>query len=188
MDNFTTHWVAIATPALLLGVGGAVWRFRLWRRRRNQVSFRHLCGRSLRTAQQVQDALADTPPNQGIRLGQYLLPQRAAYGHFAIIGATGSGKTLLQRLLMQSVLPRIGKGLDQRALIYDAKQDLHSLLGGLGLRCPIATFHPLDDEGGGAKGPLLPTVRAPHDAERARPAHRAEPAGKAPAPTGPDQT
>ena len=144
MENFTTQWVAIATPALLLGVGVAVWVFRFWRRRRNQVSFRHLRGRSLRTAQQVQEALADTSPNQGIRFGQYLLPQRAAYGHFAIVGATGSGKTLLQRLLMQSVLPRIGKGLDQRALIYDAKQDIHSLLGGLGLRCPIATFHPLD--------------------------------------------
>ena len=112
MENFTTHWVAIATPALLLGVVVDVWIFRFLRRRRNQVSFRHLRGRSLRTAQQVQEALADTAPNQGLRLGQYLLPQRAAYGHFAIVGATGSGKTLL--------------------------------LGGLGLRCPIATFHPLD--------------------------------------------
>jgi len=36
--------------------------------------------------------------------------------------------TLLQRLLMQSVLPRIGKGLDQRALIYDAKQSDKNLL------------------------------------------------------------
>ena len=31
---------------------------------------------------------------------------------------------------MQSVLPRIGKGLDQRALICDAKQDILPLLGG----------------------------------------------------------
>ena len=92
----------------------------------------------------MQPALADTSPNQAIRLGQDLLPQRVAYGHFAILGATGSGKTLLQRLLMHSVLPRIGKGLDQRALIYDAKQDILPLRGGLGLRYPIATFHPLD--------------------------------------------
>ena len=88
MDNFTAHWVAIATPALLLGVVAAVWVFRFLRRRRNQVSFRHLRGRSLRTAQQVEEALANTPPNQGIRLGQYLLPQRVAYGHFAIVGTT----------------------------------------------------------------------------------------------------
>ena len=128
MENFAAHWVAIATPALLLGVVVAVWVVRFLRRRRNQVSLRHLRGRSLRTAQQVQEALADTSPNQGIRLGQYLLPQRVAYGHFAIVGATGSGKTLLQRLLMQSVLPRIGKGLDQRALIYDAKQSDKNLL------------------------------------------------------------
>ena len=100
MENFTAHWVAIATPALLLAVVVTVWVFRLLRRRRNQVSLRHLRGRSLRTAQQVQEALADTSPTQGIRLGPYLLPQRVAYGHFAIVGATGSGKTLLQRLLI----------------------------------------------------------------------------------------
>lgn len=139
MEQFA---ITIAISILLLGV--VVRGLRFARGRRNQVSVRHLRGRALRTTQQVHEALADTPPNQGIRLGQYLLPHRAAYGHFAIVGATGSGKTLLQRLLMQSVLPRIGQGLDQRALIYDAKQDILSLLGGMGLRCPIATFHPFD--------------------------------------------
>jgi hypothetical protein len=54
-----------------------------------------------------------------------------------------AARPLLQRLLLQSVLPRIGTGLDQRALIYDAKQDVLSLLAGMGLRCPIATFSSL---------------------------------------------
>lgn len=80
----------------------------------------------------------------GFRLGRHPLPNRLAYGHIAIVGATGSGKTLLQRLLMQSVLPRIGQGADQRALIYDAKQDMLSLLAGMGLRCPIVLLNPLD--------------------------------------------
>lgn len=109
MENFTAHLVALATPALLIVV--VVAMFRLLRRRRSQVSFHHLRGRALRTDQQVEEALAHTPPTQGIRLGRHLLPHRVAYGHFAIVGATGSGKTLLRRLLMQSVLPRIGKGL-----------------------------------------------------------------------------
>lgn len=140
-EKITAHFFVIISTALLLVLGAAV---RFWSRRRNQVTSRHLRGRSLRTAQQVQDALTDTGKKQGIRLGMHLLPHRAAYGHFAIVGATGSGKTLLQRLLMQSVLPRIGTGLEQRALIYDAKQDILSLLAGMNLRCPIATFHPLD--------------------------------------------
>ena len=38
MENFTTHWVAIATPALLLGVVVAVCVVRFLRRRRNQFS------------------------------------------------------------------------------------------------------------------------------------------------------
>jgi type IV secretory pathway TraG/TraD family ATPase VirD4 len=59
--------------------------------------------------------------------------------HCLIMGATGSGKTLSLRLLMQSVLPYIGMSgapglppLDHRAIIYDAKQDMLSYLYGMG--------------------------------------------------------
>ena len=132
--------IIVGTAAIALVVAG--WR--LIRRGRNQVSVRHLRGRALRTDPQVREVLGDIAPARGIRFGRHWLPHRAAYGHIAIVGATGSGKTLLQRLLMQSVLPRIGTGLDQRALIYDAKQDILPLLGGMDLRCPVTTFHPLD--------------------------------------------
>ena len=45
---------------------------------------------------------------------------------------------------MQSVLPRIGQGFGHRALIYDAKQDVLSVLAGMRLSCPIRTLNPLD--------------------------------------------
>jgi hypothetical protein len=45
---------------------------------------------------------------------------------------------------MQSVLPLIGRGYGHRALIYDAKQDVLSVLAGMPLQCPIHTLNPLD--------------------------------------------
>ena len=141
-DLTTIPRPAVALFALLLAVAAR----RVWRRR-NTVLLQHRRGRTLRSVEQVKEALADTVKEYGIRLGLHLLPHRVAYGHFAVVGATGSGKTLLQRLLMQSVLPRIGTGLEQRALIYDAKQDILSLLAGMDLRCPVTTFHPFDTRG-----------------------------------------
>jgi len=72
------------------------------------------------------------------------LPAEVATTHFLVTGATGSGKTITLRLLMQSVLPRIGKGFDCRALVYDAKQDILSTLGGMKLQCPVVTLNPFD--------------------------------------------
>jgi type IV secretory pathway TraG/TraD family ATPase VirD4 len=116
--------------------------FRAWILRRPQLSVRHLRGRRLRDAETVRANLHRSPGT--IRLGGCLLPHRVAYGHFAAIGATGSGKTILQRLLMQSVLPRIGSGLGQRALVYDAKQEVLSLLGGMDISAHIHVLNPLD--------------------------------------------
>ena len=141
-----THPFAFILLALLVA-GFPIVVYRVLLRRRNMVSFRHLRGRALKTVAEVRASLAARSLAHGVQLGMHLLPHRVAYGHFAIVGATGSGKTLLQRLLMQSVLPRIGTGLEQRALIYDAKQDVLSLLAGMGLRCPVWTLHPFDARG-----------------------------------------
>lgn len=116
------------------------------RSRKPNVTSVHRRGRSLRAELEVAELLqghrADSDP--GFALGQQRLPSPAAYSHVALAGATGSGKTLLHRLLLQSVLPLIGQGFEHRALIYDAKQDLLSLLAGLRLRAPIRTLNPLD--------------------------------------------
>jgi len=72
------------------------------------------------------------------------LSERVAEGHFVVIGATGSGKTISLRLLMQSVLSGIGPRSDMRALIYDSKRDMVSILNGLPLSCPVVILNPFD--------------------------------------------
>jgi hypothetical protein len=76
--------------------------------------------------------------------GGLWLPSWAAVMHFLVLGTTGSGKTLTLRLLMQSVLKSILPGSDRRALVYDAKGDILSILHGMGLSCPIKTLNPFD--------------------------------------------
>ncbi len=51
--------------------------------------------------------------------------------HFCVAGATGSGKTVMLRLLMQSVLPLVRAQPDTRALVYDAKRELHQIIYGI---------------------------------------------------------
>lgn len=84
----------------------------------------------------------DCGSGASLQLGRRRVPGRLATGHFAFVGATGSGKTLLQRLLMQSVLPTLGAG--QRALVYDPKQHFVSLLAGMNLPCPVRILNPFD--------------------------------------------
>lgn len=80
----------------------------------------------------------------GIYWGGLYLPTSLGTSHFCVAGVTGSGKTVLLRLLMQSVLPEIGRGNDQRALIYDPKQDMLSILSGMSLSCEVLTLNPFD--------------------------------------------
>lgn len=75
----------------------------------------------------------------------------AATKHFCFIGATGSGKTVSIRLLLQSVLPvfnpqkqKIGT---ERALIYDVKRDMFPILQGIVGRDRVITLNPFDTRG-----------------------------------------
>ncbi len=116
---------------------------------RPKVAHVHLRGRKLRNPKEIESVLLGggtfrTGQDSGIQLGDRLFPSRLASGHFAVVGATGSGKTLIQRLLLQSALPLIGRGLGHRALIYDAKQDLLGLLAGMKLNCSLRLLHPFD--------------------------------------------
>jgi hypothetical protein len=67
--------------------------------------------------------------------------------HFVVMGATNTGKTLIQRMLMQTALKNIGKGRDQRAVVFDAKQDVLSILAGMPLQCRVVTLDPFDARG-----------------------------------------
>ena len=81
----------------------------------------------------------------GIRWGWLTLPHTIATTHFAVIGSTGSGKTILLRCLMQSVLRSVGGGYDERALVYDAKQDSLSIIRGINPDCEIYILNPFDE-------------------------------------------
>ncbi|MCI0535529.1 MAG: type IV secretion system DNA-binding domain-containing protein [Verrucomicrobiales bacterium] len=72
------------------------------------------------------------------------LPVELAHGHFAIVGQSGSGKGLQFRLLAQSVLPRIAHGSAQRAVIFDAKQEMVSIVQGFIPEELILILNPFD--------------------------------------------
>lgn len=82
--------------------------------------------------------------NRGPFWGFIQLPRETATQHFAVIGSTGSGKTMLLRLLMQSVLPHIKEGSDSRAVVYDAKADTIPLIDGMGVTAPMWILNPFD--------------------------------------------
>jgi type IV secretory pathway TraG/TraD family ATPase VirD4 len=67
-----------------------------------------------------------------LTFGDNGLDYRAATSHFTYIGATGSGKTVLIRLLIQSVLG-LGKkhNIPTRLLVYDSKREMMPVLYGM---------------------------------------------------------
>lgn len=88
-----------------------------------------------------------------IAWGKDALPIDRTLSHFALIGASRTGKTTQMRLVMQSVLPGIGRRRKRtsdppngRAVVYDPKGDLHQVLLGMGLSCPILNLNPFDEE------------------------------------------
>jgi type IV secretory pathway TraG/TraD family ATPase VirD4 len=85
--------------------------------------------------------------DDSLRWGPLLLDSDEATHHFAVIGATGSGKTTILRLLMQDVITSIRPGRDARALVYDAKQDAFSTLHGMAPNVRIVTLNPFDARG-----------------------------------------
>jgi type IV secretory pathway TraG/TraD family ATPase VirD4 len=116
---------------------------------RRSIRLSHLRGASLRSEAQVTAILQSTKEkaDPGIAIGKHRFPSEIANEHIAFVGATGSGKTVMQRLLMQSALPLIGTGQKHRAVIYDAKRDLLSLLGGMKLKCEVHLLNPMDSRG-----------------------------------------
>ena len=71
-------------------------------------------------------------------------PERLCSGHIAMIGTTKSSKTVIMRMMMQSILPDIGVKPDRRCIIFDAKRDILSILSGIRIRSPVYFFNPTD--------------------------------------------
>jgi len=84
------------------------------------------------------------PGEETLVWGGLQLPERASEGNFGSVGAPGTGKSVLMQHLMQSVLPFIGVRQDMRAVVYDAKRVMLSMLSGMQLTCPIIVLNPFD--------------------------------------------
>jgi type IV secretory pathway TraG/TraD family ATPase VirD4 len=76
------------------------------------------------------------------------LPIENAPQHFMVIGSTGSGKTVVFRMLMNSVLPQIAlKRKTKRAFVYDGKREYVSLVYGMKPACDVFILNPFDERG-----------------------------------------
>lgn len=126
---------------------------------------RHIRGRGLISYEKAK-AMADSMIQHATRppyFGMMHIPEEASTKHFLFVGGTGSGKTLNIRMLMESVLP-IEDSRDTRALIYDAKQDMISILEGMRLKCPIHILNPFDARC--SAWDMAADIKAPSSAEQ----------------------
>ncbi len=130
-------YLLVFVGLLVLGGGGP------------RVRYRHLRGLRLSTLWEVRRRLSPWQNERATFVwGRFRVPLSLANQHYLIGGGSGSGKTLILRLLMQSVFPEIGRGKGHRALVYDGKGDLLSIV--LGLRQSyqtVFTFDPFLEEG-----------------------------------------
>src|SRR3954454_21356319 len=84
--------------------------------------------------------------SEWIFFGGISIPWSSAVKHWLILGVTGAGKTMIFQLLMQSTLRgRIGRGRDQRGILYDNKTEIVPLLAAMGV--PYKIIHPFDKRG-----------------------------------------
>lgn len=106
-------------------------------------------GASLATLPELMKRQRHINPNNEPTLswGGFELPESSATRHFLVAGATGTGKTITIRLLMNQVLPLIQTGRRIRAVVYDGKGELPGILSGMGLTCPIFNMNPFDQRG-----------------------------------------
>jgi len=79
-----------------------------------------------------------------VRFGNDFLPESALTGHFLVAGTTGSGKSHILRLLLESPLKSMVTGSDSRLLIFDAKGETTAYLNRLEITVPIYSLNPLE--------------------------------------------
>ena len=80
----------------------------------------------------------------GLRWGNQWIPMSAAVQHFLAVGTTGSGKSLIQKLLLKEPLSQIQNGSDSRAVIFDAKNDIARYLRQINVSCPVYSLNPFE--------------------------------------------
>jgi len=71
-------------------------------------------------------------------------PAEIAFGNIVVAGAVGTGKTLMHRELIASVVPHVRPGTDRRVIIYDVKSDLIAELNTMNVACDVLIMNPFD--------------------------------------------
>ena len=106
----------------------------------------HLRGRRLLTYREARSRARSLVPagDGGLPWGGLRVPSRHAVLHFLLVGAPGSGKTLTIRMLLSEFVSRMTSGAGKRAIVYDAKRDVVSILSGMGPHLPVKILNPFD--------------------------------------------
>ena len=110
------------------------YEFHQFRRRRRK--------RKYQRGRQLNRKRTKVSRKQGLRWGNSILPESAATQHFLAVGTTGSGKSIVQRLLMKDVLTSLRPRSDKRVLIFDAKNDAAPFLNHIGVTVPVLSLNP----------------------------------------------
>ena len=105
------------------------------------------------------------PPNPNrIWWAGLFLPEAEVGGHAAIIGSTGSGKTVTIESLEETILQKIRPGSDRRAVIFDAKREKYSRLMNLNLAVPVLLWDPMDSRA--VAWDIAADIKTPADARQ----------------------
>lgn len=126
----------------------------------------------LRKQKPIEEALARyaehlrSMNDPGFQLGPQRIETEAAKGHILVIGATRTGKSLIAWGLIRSVLEGFDpdSGKDQRAILFDAKQDSLSVLAAMKLKSPVKTLNPFDTRAYGWR--ISEDIRTPAAGQR----------------------
>lgn len=101
---------------------------------------------------------------KGLLWGNTWLPERSSVQHFLAAGVTGSGKSLVLRRLLKTVLGRIAYGSDTRMLIYDAKSDASAFLAKAGFRGRVHSLNPFESRPIAVAWDVAADITSPTDA------------------------
>lgn len=80
-----------------------------------------------------------------VKWGEYTIPPEMTPYHFMSCGATGSGKSTIQRILLWSILPDVKtKDFDTRVILFDPATEAYTDVAKFGLQDTTAITNPFD--------------------------------------------
>lgn len=100
--------------------------------------------RRSRKSDEAFDVISRDRHPDGLRWGTSYLSPREELGNFLAVGAPGSGKSIILQIMLQSFVRRMEHNDDMRVVIYDAKQNLASLLAAIAPRTKVILTSPFD--------------------------------------------